>query len=151
MEIVRLHTLPPGAGLIFFYPLMYLLLLKLEWNREGNGMWWIFDKESLWRAICQWGFLTVSFSLLRLFHPSFQEPLCDPCLVKKFDLHSCFMMAARLRHFHRVARSSLITIESSPSHQSLWLLSYYFPTTQTTSYPVSHPCPSSPLYDSWIR
>lgn len=25
---------PPGVGLIFFYPLMYLLLLKLEARRE---------------------------------------------------------------------------------------------------------------------
>lgn len=97
MEIVRLHMLPPGAGLIFFYPLMYLLLLKLEWNREGKGMWWIFDKESLWRAICQWGSLIVCFIVLSLFHLSFQELLCDLCLVKKFDLHLCFMMAGHLR------------------------------------------------------
>lgn len=93
MEIVKLHMLPLGAGLIFFYPLMYLLLLKLEWNRVGKWMWWIFDKESLWRAICRWGFLTVVFFLLSLFRLYFQELLCDLCLVKIFDFHSSSMMA----------------------------------------------------------
>lgn len=127
MEIVKLHTVPPGAGLIFFYPLMYLLLLKLEWNRERKGMWWIFDKESLWLAICQWGFLTVDFILPSFFPSLFQELFCDLCFVKKFDLHLCFMMADHLRHSIKqmiIFDNSEVIISPSPSIIFLLFFNY---------------------------
>lgn len=133
--IVRLHTLPAGTGLIFFYPLMYLLLLKLEWNKEGKGMWWIFDKERVGRAICQRGFLSV-FSCWAPFSHFLQELLCDLCLVKKNWISIYVMKAGHLR-------CSIKQIQKVPEKEGVIILTVFLfsPFTLDSSYHVRF-CPS---------